>query len=110
MIIKQRSTRLILTLSLVLLVIAYPTLYLYGIKYANDSANVLITFCEATKPLYPNDLDYMNRCREERNQIYETATSGMVFEIAMLSIALWLIFIFFATFLLKLINWIKRGD
>ena len=110
MIIKKKSTRLILVVSFVWIVVAYPTLYLYGIKHANDSANVLITFCEATKPLYPSDLDYMSRCREERDQIYETATSSMVFETAMVTIALWLIFIFFATLLLKLINWIKRGD
>ena len=99
-----------IVLSITWTVIAYPSIYLYEIKSSNQSANVLLIYCKSMQSLYPNGTDYMDRCKKERDEIYENEVKNIEVVTAVLTFTPLIILLILGFLFSKAFGWIKRGD
>jgi len=99
-----------IVLSIAWTVIAYPSLYFYEIKSSNQSADILLTFCKSEQSFYPNQSDFMDRCKKERDEIYENEVGNIYSVTAVFTIIPLIIFLMLWALFRKAIYWIKRGD
>ena len=101
--------RLTIVLSIVWLVVAYPSFYLYGIKLANESSNVFLNYCTSMQSLYPKDEHYLDRCEKTRNELYINGVEDIHIQSSALTIVLLLAFIVIGFLIRKAYAWIKSG-
>jgi hypothetical protein len=106
----KKATRLVIVLSIFWVIVAFPSIYTYSIKSANESANVLLDYCKSMQSSYPNEADYMDRCKTDRDEIYDSEVSNINLETTVLTFVP-LAFLIFVSFIIrKAIEWIKNGS
>jgi hypothetical protein len=60
--------------------------------------------------LYPIETDYMDRCKKERDEIYENEVKNIEAVTAALTFIPLIIFLLLGFLFRKAFEWIKRGD
>ena len=106
----NKITRMTIVLSITWTVIAYPSLYLYEIKSSSQSANVLLIYCKSMQSVYPAETDYMDRCKKERDEIYENEVKNIEAVTAVLTFVPLIIFLILGFLFRIAFKWIKGGD
>ena len=104
----KKITRLTIALSIFWIVAAYPSIYLYNMKSANQSADFLLSYCKSMQSVYTAP-EYMETCKKDRDEIYEKEITDNGIVSLVLTVIPLIIFLIVGYIFRKTYIWIRSG-